>query len=605
MLLDAAIWLVAIYGAARLRVDVKDNLLLGAATLAFAVALVLGAINDPHVADHRHGSFEEVTDLLGTILVAGIGLLTWTFFAAPLVFVRSVPVVAGAMALAGMLSARFLIHGWHSRPSVSGSDGQQVDRASEQKSEATALSVAQPPNNTDFTHSGDRLGDPPLLMRKSVLMLMLTSGFVIANTPTTAGTAKPAPIAAAQRAHTPDETLRPNAPGMLARDNDVVGDGITDDGAALNALLVSAATLEVPVVLTKRSTIYTTVEIMIPSNTVLKGNGATIKCGIPGTYTPTVGIKNVSNVIVESLNINGNKSAFSGVFTEFKHGIQMVTATNVILQNVSTNMNKGDGIEIAGDNTGSYCEHITLNNVTCEHNHRNGLSVESAIAVRVHDGSYSYSSGTSPQCGIDIEPNSAADVIQDVSFDGSVATGNANAGLSVRLSAAPMSNQEGIQLTSCVLSSNAGPGVQLSIANHITFTDCAINNNGYAGISTVTTVNHLSISGGEILRNKTRGIFGTTTTMNDWLISGVKILDNVGYGLSLDGTGSGFVITSNTIGNKTTSNQLYGVATAVPTLTHVSILNNDVRGNTIYGMGLADDTATRLAQSNKGYNSQG
>jgi hypothetical protein len=196
-------------------------------------------------------------------------------------------------------------------------------------------------------------------------------------------------------------------------------------------------------------------------------------------------------------------------------------------------------------------------------------------------------------------------VIQDLTFDGVVATGNASAGLSVLLSAAPTGTQEGIQFSSCAFSGNKSAGVELYTANHVRFTDCAINDNGYAGISTDARVNHLSVCGGVILRNKARGIFGTTTTMNDWLISGVKILDNVGYGVSLSGTGSRFIIESNTVGNDATSSQLYGISTAVATLTNVSVLDNDVRNNMTYGICLTDDTASRVARGNTGYNPRG
>jgi nitrous oxidase accessory protein NosD len=52
------------------------------------------------------------------------------------------------------------------------------------------------------SHSGDRIGDPTLLGRKSVLLGMLTSGFVVANaahpSAAMAGTIKPASIAATQ-----------------------------------------------------------------------------------------------------------------------------------------------------------------------------------------------------------------------------------------------------------------------------------------------------------------------------------------------------------------------------------------------------------------------
>jgi hypothetical protein len=499
-----------------------------------------------------------------------------------------------------------------------------------------------------------RTEHPPLLGRKSVLMGLLTSGFVVANvarpSAASAGTIKPVAatqnayvvrwtpstaysagqqvvsptcyVVAANVAHTSSAAYatdtakwslgstdaRRDAVGMLAKDNGIVGNGITDDGAALNALLRSAATLGIPVVLTPLSTVFTTVAIVIPSNTRLNGNRATIKCGIAGLYTPTVGIANASNVLIENLVIDGNKAAFSAT-TEYKHGVGMNAATDVILRNVTSNTNKGDGVYLAGAAAGSYCERITLDNVTCEHNHRNGLSVISARTVRVLGGSYSYTSGTFPKCGIDIEPNYANDVIQDITFDRVVATGNDESGLLIVLTATPTVPQEGIQATACTFSGNTRAGVDLYTAYHVGLTDCAINDNVSSGITSDVTINHLTVRGGTIMRNGDRGIYAWGKTMTDWLISGVKILDNVGYGISFNydvgGTTSRFIIESNTIGNDTTTKQLYGILFGGAALTNVSILNNDVRNNTTNGLVLSDCAATSITSGNIGYNPRG
>jgi Right handed beta helix region len=492
-----------------------------------------------------------------------------------------------------------------------------------------------------------RAGGPPLLARKSVLMGVLASGFVIANTahPSSATAATQTPTVPAWQPATPyvlgQQVISPNcdvvkakaahtsssayatdtamwvlgctdarrdAVGMFAKDNGVVGDGIADDGAALNALLSTAATLGIPVVLAPLSTVFTTVGIVIPSNTRLNGNRATIKCGIAGLYTPTVGIANASNVLIENLVIDGNKAAF-GATTEWKHGVGMRAATNVILRNVTSNTNKGDGVYLAGAVAGSYSERITLDNVTCEHNHRNGLSLISAKTVRVLGGSYSYTSGTFPKCGIDIEPNYDNDVIQDVSFDGIVAKGNDESGLLVVLRDTPTVPQEGIQATACNFSGNTRAGVDLYKAYHVGLTDCAINDNVSSGITSDVTIKHLTVRGGTIMRNGNRGIYAWGKIMTDWLVSGVKILDNVGYGISLNydagGTTSGFVIESNTIGNDTTTHQQYGILVGGAAFTNVSILNNDVRSNTANGLVLSDDAATRITRGNRGYNPRG
>jgi hypothetical protein len=482
VLLDGAIWSSAIYAATQLGFNFRNTLALVVATTALLAATCLAyiigrALMSRNAVGHRRSAFESTMDLGGTVLITTIGLLVWAFLASPLVVPRSVPVVSAALALVGMSMARLLNRSWRGRHTATEEDeGHVEDRV------------------------GDQVGDPPMLGRKSVLVMLLGSGFVIANaahwSAPTAGNAKPGNVPATQPAQPAKPTPPRGTATMLAKDNGVVGDGITDDGAALNALLLTAATRGAPVVLTALSTIYTTVGIVLPSNTRLNGKGSTIKCGFPASYTPTVGILNASNVLVEDLNINGNKAAFGDVLTEFKHGIGMRTSTDVLLRNVQTNSNKGDGIQIAGDNATSYSQRVTLEDVVCQFNHRNGLSVISCKTLRVVNGSYSYSSGTKPECGIDIEPNHASDTIENLAFYGLVAEGNGASGLSVALSTTPPVTQGGIEFTNCSFTNNQASGVNLITANQIKFTNCAIKNNRYAGISKTTEVKNLSVVGG-------------------------------------------------------------------------------------------------------------
>ena len=120
MLFDAAIWFVAIYGATWLRFDFKRASVFVATTLVFAIAaglghFLVGAVIGPYAVGHQRGSFEETTDIVRTVAVTAAGLAVWALIADPQVVPRSVPVVAGALALVGMFAVRFLIRSWRSR----------------------------------------------------------------------------------------------------------------------------------------------------------------------------------------------------------------------------------------------------------------------------------------------------------------------------------------------------------------------------------------------------------------------------------------------------------------------------------------------------------
>jgi len=131
VLFDGTIWFGAIYGATWLRFDFEDTPVLVTATLLFAAAaafahLIVGSVIGPYRIGHKRGSFEETTDLSRTVLVTTSALFVWALVAVPLVVPRSVPVVAGALALLGMFAIRFLIRSWRSRHTLTSEDERRV-----------------------------------------------------------------------------------------------------------------------------------------------------------------------------------------------------------------------------------------------------------------------------------------------------------------------------------------------------------------------------------------------------------------------------------------------------------------------------------------------
>ena len=111
---DAAIWFLAIYGATWLRYDFSVVNALVAGTLMFALVAVavhflVGALIGPYAVNHQRGSFEESSDISRTVAVTTAALSVWALMAHPIVVPRSVPFVAGALALVGMFAVRFLI----------------------------------------------------------------------------------------------------------------------------------------------------------------------------------------------------------------------------------------------------------------------------------------------------------------------------------------------------------------------------------------------------------------------------------------------------------------------------------------------------------------
>ena len=112
-LVDALIWVCAVFGAVWLRYDFRVDLLLSRGTLACALLcaalqLLAGRLVGPYAVRHRRGSLEEVADLARSTVCVAVPLLVVTLVVYPPPVPRSTAVVSGMLALLAMLACRFV-----------------------------------------------------------------------------------------------------------------------------------------------------------------------------------------------------------------------------------------------------------------------------------------------------------------------------------------------------------------------------------------------------------------------------------------------------------------------------------------------------------------
>lgn len=154
--------------------------------------------------------------------------------------------------------------------------------------------------------------------------------------------------------------------------------------------------------------------IIVPSN-VYWHNSATL-CQLP-TDSPKysfVLLHKSNNVTIDGGEFVGDVQTHTGTDGEWGHGIKVAGATNVVLKNFVSREFWGDGIDlIEADYVSSIkagvgpCDGITINNVKCLYNRRQGLSIEAAKNVEVKNSEFAYTGKykmTEPGCGLDIEP---------------------------------------------------------------------------------------------------------------------------------------------------------------------------------------------------------
>ena len=154
--------------------------------------------------------------------------------------------------------------------------------------------------------------------------------------------------------------------------------------------------------------------IIVPSN-IYWHNLATI-CQLP-TDSPKYGfvlIRKSNNVTIDGGVFVGDVKSHTGKDGEWGHGIKVAGASNVVLKNLVSREFWGDGIDlIEGEYVSSIasgvgiCDHITINNVKCLYNRRQGLSIEAAQNIIVNNSEFAYTGKfniSEAGCGVDIEP---------------------------------------------------------------------------------------------------------------------------------------------------------------------------------------------------------
>jgi polygalacturonase len=226
------------------------------------------------------------------------------------------------------------------------------------------------------------------------------------------------------------------------------GDGITDDTTSINNAIVYAHANGIGTVYFPAGT------YMIQGATgtdTYRGQGGGIKVlsnirlvldtmavlkqipTIYGSYNIIYFVQ-AENSSIYGGTIIGDRSDHNGVDGEWGYGIGIFSSSNIKIENVTIKDCWGDGINtnMILDTTGltfeeSQCRDITVDNVKCINNRRQGFSIESLIGGKVTSSNFSLTNGTVPSCGIDIEPQTGRVcediVISDCFFEENTASG--------------------------------------------------------------------------------------------------------------------------------------------------------------------------------------
>ncbi len=229
-----------------------------------------------------------------------------------------------------------------------------------------------------------------------------------------------------------------NSDTLNLRDFGVVGNGNNETIGFQKALNASVG--KVLFIPKQQGKYYLTRQLRIPSNTKLVFDSNVIVQATDdlkqdhANFEVLFRIENANNINIQANNalFRMNKSAYSG---EHNHIFMINGSSKVLINKARANNSGGDGFYIgAYKSNKKLCEDITITNSVADNNRRQGVSVISAKNLLIDHCVFKNTSGTSPQSGLDIEPNKYSDILENIVIKNCKSQENAGRGFMFAIS---------------------------------------------------------------------------------------------------------------------------------------------------------------------------
>ena len=377
---------------------------------------------------------------------------------------------------------------------------------------------------------------------------------------------------------------------VSVKDFGAVGDGVTDDTAAIQAAIVASENVNFP-----KGNYLISVSLLLTANTRITADGAILIASAgfsAGSYTFKSMITDGEDVAVENVSIDG--LVFNGSSVASIVGVHTLNSANQSFTNLEM-YNLNAPLLLRGDNlvpTNLLVQHCEIydcvTGISVSGLHRDQILVKDNFVHRI-DGS-----------GIALQDSVGA----EVSGNSCVRCGEVNGnGIFIKGCSDIEVINNFCSQNSILAFSGSGIGINMSGAftnQGIVITGNVVERSGDDGIDCYTellAVNKNIIISNNILRSNTNsGINATTATggvQNDFIISNNQIYDNGFHGIGLTNC-DGFVITDNmlTDNSQTTSGSYWAMYAS--NLESSTITGNVVKNTIAFSQnGLALDGASQ------------
>ncbi|CAG5006512.1 hypothetical protein DYBT9275_03834 [Dyadobacter sp. CECT 9275] len=213
----------------------------------------------------------------------------------------------------------------------------------------------------------------------------------------------------------------------------VKGDGLTDNSANIQTLLNNARFPNI--YFPKPKVSYRWKSIIMRSNkNILFEEGTLVEgMGTLANSEKMILMYQVKNITIKGINVTIKDNKANYTSGEHRHIFSLEGVTNVMIEGIAANDSGGDGYYIGIGAEQRYSENVRLTNISADNNRRQGMSIISGKNIVVTNPILTNTKGTNPAAGIDIEPNAADEILEDIRIINPVTRNNAGAGITINL----------------------------------------------------------------------------------------------------------------------------------------------------------------------------